>query len=125
MAMVYLLIAAVFEILFAVSMKYADGFARPGPSGLAFLGLLGGLIFLTLAMKTMPASVAYPLWTGIGTVGIVILGAVLFGESLTVQKVFFAGLILAGIIGLKATGDSAAKADDAPQHGTPTLTSSP
>ncbi|MGF1454617.1 MAG: YHS domain-containing (seleno)protein [Alphaproteobacteria bacterium] len=103
MSLVYLLIAALFEIVFAISMKYADGFARPVPSGLAFIGLLGGLIFLTLAMKTMPVSVAYPLWTGIGTMGAVLFGAILFGEALSSMKLAFVFLILAGIIGLKVT----------------------
>ncbi len=103
MALFYLLIAALFEIVFAISMKYADGFARPVPSGLAFLGLLGGLIFLTLAMKNMPVSVAYPLWTGIGTMGAVLFGAMLFGEALSPVKLGFVLLILTGIIGLKVT----------------------
>ncbi len=103
MAFVYLLIAAAFEVVFAIAMKYADGFARPMPSAIALGGLMGGFFFLTLSMKDLPVSVAYPLWTGIGTMGAVFLGALLFGESLSLAKMICVIAIVAGIIGLKLT----------------------
>ncbi|MCR9126807.1 MAG: multidrug efflux SMR transporter [Rhodobacteraceae bacterium] len=101
MAWIYLACAAVFEVMFAVAMKYSDGFTRPLASGITVLGAVGGLGFLALAMKTLPVSVAYPVWTAVGTLGTVALGYALLGESLTPLKIASALAIVAGVIGLR------------------------
>ena len=103
MAWAYLAAAAAFEIMFALSMKYADGFTRVAPTVVTVLGLVGGIGFLTLALKTLPVSVAYPVWTAVGTLGTVILGFLLLGESLTLTKFLSALAIAAGVAGLKMT----------------------
>lgn len=101
MAWLYLGIAAAFEITFALSMKYAEGFTRPVPTVITIVAVIGGITFLTLAMKTLPVSVAYPIWTAIGALGTVALGAALLGESLTLLKVASVAAIAIGVAGLK------------------------
>ncbi|AYC33899.1 QacE family quaternary ammonium compound efflux SMR transporter [Pseudomonas cavernae] len=101
MAWLFLLLAAVFEVLFAMSMKYADGFSRPLPSLLVVVAAVVGIYFLTLAMRELPVSVAYPIWTAIGTLGTVLLGVLLLGEALTATKLLSVALIVAGVAGLK------------------------
>ena len=103
MAWAYLAAAAVFEIVFAMSMKYAEGFTRLVPTVVTVIGTIGGIGFLTLALKTLPVSVAYPIWTAVGTLGTVILGFILFDEPLTATKVLSALAIVAGVAGLKMT----------------------
>jgi quaternary ammonium compound-resistance protein SugE len=100
-AWIYLSLAAAFEVMFAMSMKYSEGFTRLWPSVLTAIGVIGGIGFLTLAMKTMPVSVAYPIWTAVGTLGTVTLGFLLLGESLTPLKALSALAIVAGVAGLK------------------------
>jgi quaternary ammonium compound-resistance protein SugE len=100
-AWIYLSLAAAFEVMFAMSMKYSEGFTRLWPSILTVIGVIGGIGFLTLAMKTMPVSVAYPIWTAVGTLGTVTLGFLLLGESLTPLKALSAFAIVAGVAGLK------------------------
>ena len=101
MAWAYLAAAAAFEIVFALGMKYADGFTRPWPTAVVAVGAVGGIVPLTLAMKTLPVSVAYPIWTAVGTLGTVILGFLLLGEGLTALKIASALAIVAGVAGLK------------------------
>jgi quaternary ammonium compound-resistance protein SugE len=96
MAWTYLAAAAAFEIIFALSMKYADGFTRLLPTLVTAIAAVGGIGFLTLAMKTLPVSVAYPIWTAAGT-----LGTVLLDEQLTLAKVVSALAIVGGVAGLK------------------------
>lgn len=103
MAWVYLAAAAVFEVIFALSMKYAEGFTRLVPTVATAISVIGGVGFLTLALKTLPVSVAYPIWTAVGTLGTVLLGFVLLGEALTVNKVVCALAIVGGVAGLKLT----------------------
>jgi quaternary ammonium compound-resistance protein SugE len=103
MAWAYLAAAAAFEIMFALSMKYAEGFTRVVPTVVTVLGVIGGIAFLMLALRTLPVSVAYPIWTAVGTLGTVILGFVLLGESLTLTKFLSAVAIAAGVAGLKMT----------------------
>jgi len=104
MAWTYLAIAAIFEVLFAVGMKYSDGFTRLWPSLLTAISIVAGLGFLALAMKSLPVSVAYPVWTAIGTVGTVIFGAIMLGETLSLSKILSVATIVIGVAGLKATG---------------------
>lgn len=101
MAWIFLLVAAFFEVLFAMGMKYADGFTRLGPSLLVVLAAGAGIYFLTLALRELPVSIAYPIWTGIGTLGTVLLGTLLLGEALGPGKLLAVGLIVAGVAGLK------------------------
>ncbi|MFJ4194112.1 DMT family transporter [Pseudomonas sp. NPDC089534] len=101
MAWLLLLVAAAFEVTFAMGMKYADGFTRLWPSLITVAAAVGGVYFLTLAMRELPVSVAYPVWTAIGSLGTVLLGVVLLGESLTLVKLLSVGLIVAGVAGLK------------------------
>jgi quaternary ammonium compound-resistance protein SugE len=96
MAWLFLLIAAGFEVTFAMGMKYAEGFTRLWPSVITVVAAVGGVYFLTLAMRELPVSVAYPIWTAIGSLGTVFLGFALLGESLTLVKLLSVGLIVAG-----------------------------
>ncbi|QZP35021.1 DMT family transporter [Pseudomonas sp. DR48] len=103
MAWLFLLIAAGFEVTFAMGMKYAEGFTRLWPSLITVVAAVGGIYFLTLtlAMRELPVSIAYPIWTAIGSLGTVFLGFALLGESLTALKLVSVGLIVAGVVGLK------------------------
>ncbi|MCK0198569.1 multidrug efflux SMR transporter [Ancylobacter sp. 6x-1] len=101
MAWLYLAIAAAFEIVFAGGLKEADGFTRLVPSLITLAAGAASLAFLTFAMRSIPVSIAYPAWAAVGTVGTVLLGAMLFGEALSVMKVVCVLAILAGIVGLK------------------------
>ncbi|QEY70196.1 DMT family transporter [Pseudomonas denitrificans (nom. rej.)] len=102
MAWAMLMVAAVFEVMFAVSMKYAEGFTRPLPTVVTVVAVIGGIFFLTLAMRQLPVSIAYPVWTAIGTLGTVFFGFVLLGEALTLTKLASVVLIVAGVAGLRA-----------------------
>ena len=93
--------AGLFEVGWAIGLKYTDGFSRLWPSVGTILAMILSLAFLGLALKTLPVGTAYAVWTGIGAVGTVILGIVLFAEPATVLRLGCVGLILAGIIGLK------------------------
>lgn len=101
MAWAYLAAAAFFEVVFALGMKYADGFTRILPTIVVVVGAIAGIACLTMAMKTLPVSVAYPIWTAVGTLGTVILGFMLLDEPLTPLKVASATAIVAGVAGLK------------------------
>ena len=103
MAWAYLAAAATFEIIFAMSMKYAEGFTRVVPTAITVVGVIGGIGFLTLAMKTLPVSIAYPIWTAVGTLGTVLLGYLLLDEPLTATKLLSALAIVGGVAGLKMT----------------------
>ena len=101
MAWTYLLIAGLLEVGWAIGLKYTDGFSRLWPSIGTILAMIFSLAFLGQALKTLPVGTAYAVWTGIGAVGTVILGIVLFAEPATVLRLACVGLILSGIIGLK------------------------
>ena len=101
MAWTYLAIAGLFEIGWAIGLKYSDGFSKPVPSLLTVVAMGLSIWLLALAMKTIPVGTAYAVWTGIGAVGVAILGMVLFGESREILRLACLFLIIAGIIGLK------------------------
>lgn len=101
MAWVYLALAAIFEVTFAMSMKYSDGFTKPLASILTAVAVVGGITFLTLSMKTLPVSIAYPIWTAVGTLGTIVLGYLYLGESLTMTKALSAAAIIVGVAGLR------------------------
>jgi quaternary ammonium compound-resistance protein SugE len=101
MAWTYLFIAGLFEIGWAVGLKYTDGFSRFWPSLGTILAMALSIAFLGLALKTLPVGTAYAVWTGIGAAGTVLLGIVLFAEPATALRLGCVGLILCGILGLK------------------------
>ncbi len=103
MAWVVLVIAGLFEIGWAIGLKHTEGFTRPWPTVGTVLAMLVSVALLGLAMRTLPVGTAYAVWTGIGAVGTVVLGIVLFGEPATAARLACVGLILAGIVGLKLT----------------------
>jgi quaternary ammonium compound-resistance protein SugE len=101
MAWVILVLAGLFEIGWAVGLKYTDGFTRLWPTVGTVASMLVSLGLLGLALKSLPLGTAYAVWTGVGTVGTAILGIVLLGESAAVMRLVCIGLIVAGIVGLK------------------------
>jgi quaternary ammonium compound-resistance protein SugE len=101
MAWFILFIAGLLEIGWAVGLKYTHGFTRPIPSLLTLLCVVLSMGLLGLAVRTLPLGTAYAIWTGIGTVGTVILGIYLFGEEVTPARLVCIALIVAGIVGLK------------------------
>ena len=103
MAWLYLLIAGLFEVAWAMGLKYTDGFSRVWPSALTILAMIISFGFLAQALKTIPVGTGYAVWTGIGAVGTATLGIILFWESASWTRLGSIGLILAGIIALKAT----------------------
>ncbi|MBB5690814.1 quaternary ammonium compound efflux SMR transporter SugE [Roseomonas alkaliterrae] len=97
----YLAGAGLFEVGWAVGLKFTHGFTRPVPTVLTVLSMIVSLGLLGLALRTLPLGTAYAIWTGIGTIGTVALGIILFGEAATAFRLACVGLILAGIVGLK------------------------
>lgn len=96
-----LLLAGVFEVTWAVAMKYSEGFTRLLPSVVTAVGYLASALFLALALKKLPLGTAYAMWTGFGIIGTTILSVVLFREGLSIAQVGCIVLIAAGIAGLK------------------------
>jgi quaternary ammonium compound-resistance protein SugE len=103
MAWALLFVAGLFEIGWAIGVKYTDGFTRLVPSALTLLSMIASVILLGFAVRTLPIGTAYTVWGAIGTVGTVILGVVLFGDSATATRLACIALIVAGSIGLKLT----------------------
>ncbi|MFL9924732.1 quaternary ammonium compound efflux SMR transporter SugE [Herbaspirillum lusitanum] len=101
MAWIILVLAGLFEIAWAVGLKYTEGFTRLWPSLATAGAMVVSIVLLALAVKTLPLSTAYAIWTGIGAVGAVILGIVLFNESASTARLLCLLMIVAGIIGLK------------------------
>jgi len=101
MAWVYLTVAGLFEIGWAIGLKYSHGFSRPVPSLLTVAAMAMSLWLLSIAMKSIPVGTAYAVWTGIGAIGVAVLGMVLFGESREIVRLVCLFLIIAGILGLK------------------------
>jgi quaternary ammonium compound-resistance protein SugE len=103
MAWIVLFVAGLFEIGWAIGLKYTEGFSRLWPS-LATAGcMVISIALLGWAMRTLPVGTAYAVWTGIGAVGTVVLGILLLGEAASVARLACVGLIVAGIVGLKLT----------------------
>lgn len=101
MAWIALFFAGLFEIGWAVGLKYTEGFTRLAPSALTIAAMVASLWLLAVALKSMPLGTSYAVWTGIGTVGTAVLGIVLFGESTDPLRLLCIGLIVIGIAGLK------------------------
>ena len=103
MPWILLFIAGLLEVGWAIGLKYTEGFTRLWPSVGTLAAMTVSVVLLGLAMRTLPVGTAYAVWTGIGAVGTVILGIVLFAEPATAARLGCVGLIVAGIIGLKLT----------------------
>ena len=101
LAWIYLVIAGLFEVVWAIGLKYTEGWSRLWPSVGTAAAMVVSLIFLSLAMKVLPVGTSYAVWTGIGAIGTVILGIVLFAEPATAIRLGCVALILTGIVGLK------------------------
>lgn len=101
MSWLILIGAGLLEIFWALGMKYSDGFTRPLPSLITALLIAVSVYMLGQAVRTLPVGLAYGVWTGIGTVGTVIMGIVLFGESASPARLLCIALIIAGIVGLR------------------------
>jgi quaternary ammonium compound-resistance protein SugE len=101
MAWVYLFLAAALEVIMGLSLKFNEGWTRPGPSGLAVAAALGSIYLLALALRSLPVGAAYAIWTGIGTVGLILVGATVFGEAVSGSRVLFLALTIGGIVGLR------------------------
>lgn len=101
MAWIYLLIAAAFEVQWAITMKYTQGFSKPWPTAACVAGMVVSVYFLALAQRTLPVGTSYAVWTGIGAAGTAIAGMVLFQESRDLLRVLCIALIVAGVLGLK------------------------
>jgi quaternary ammonium compound-resistance protein SugE len=106
MAWLFLYIAGLLEIFWAISLKNTDGFRNLRWSVLTVVGMTASFYFLAQALKTIPVGTAYAVWTGIGAAGTAILGIMLFSESAALPRIACIGLILAGIVGLKLTSSS-------------------
>ena len=101
MPWVYLTIAGFFECIWAIGLKYTDGFTRLWPSLLTIAAMAASFLLLSLAMRSIPIGTAYAVWTGIGAAGVAIVGMLLFGEPRELVRLASIGLIVAGIFGLK------------------------
>ena len=101
MAWIYLFLAGLFEIGWAVGLKYSHGFTKLWPSAFTIGTMAISILLLGLALRSLPLGTAYAIWTGIGTIGTAILGIILFSEPAEALRLACIGLIAAGIIGLK------------------------
>ena len=100
-----LIIAGLFEVVWAIFLKNSKGFTQVGPSILFIITLFISMGLLAYSMRTIPMSIAYPVWTGIGAVGGVIAGMIFFKDDVSIQKIVFLLFILIGIIGLKISSN--------------------
>ena len=103
MAWINLAIAGILEVLWAISLKYTEGFSKLWPSLFTVVGMVASFYFLAQALKVIPVGTGYAIWTGIGAAGTAILGIFLFDESATPARLACITVIVAGIIGLKHT----------------------
>ena len=98
-----LVAAGLLEVGWAMGLKYADGFTKPVASVLTGVAIVASMVLLSMAARTIPIGTAYAVWTGIGAAGAAILGILLFHEGASPARVFFLAMLIASIIGLKAT----------------------
>lgn len=105
-AWIYLIIAGLFEAVWAIGLKYAHGFTKLWPSVITVVAMAISVYFLALAVKNLPVGTAYAVWTGIGALTTAILGIILFGEPVHFSRIFFMLLLLIAIVGLKFTANA-------------------
>lgn len=103
MAWLQLVIAGLFEVVWATSLKYTEGFTKLYPTIITIVGMIISFYFLSSAIKTLPMGTAYAIWTGIGAVGAVLVGIIAFNEPKDAMRLVFVGCIVVGILGLKIT----------------------
>ena len=103
MSWILVIVSGLVEACWAIGLKASEGFTRPLPTVLTLIGMFASFVMLATAARTLPIGTAYAVWVGIGAVGAVVLGAVFYGEAMTVGRVASVVLILAGIGGLKLT----------------------
>jgi quaternary ammonium compound-resistance protein SugE len=103
MPWIYLTLAGLFEVVWAIGLKYTEGFTRLWPSLTTIAAMIASIVLLAMAVKTLPIGTAYAIWTGIGAVGAVILGMVLFGDAASPMRLACVALVLVGMVGLKLT----------------------
>ncbi|WP_418178713.1 quaternary ammonium compound efflux SMR transporter SugE [Aliarcobacter lanthieri] len=103
MSWIILFLAGIFEVVWAIGLKYSEGFTKLTPSIITIVTMIISFYLLSLALKSLPLGTAYAVWVGIGTIGTVIAGIFLFGESMNIIRVISILFILLGIIGLKLT----------------------
>ncbi|MBD3731495.1 MAG: quaternary ammonium compound efflux SMR transporter SugE [Sphingopyxis sp.] len=101
MPWVYLVIAGLFEVVWAFSMKQSDGFTRPGPTIVTIAAMIASFALLSLSMKSLPLGTAYTIWTGIGAVGAFLVGIAMLGEPASAMRIVAALLIVAGLVLMK------------------------
>ncbi|MBL8594540.1 MAG: quaternary ammonium compound efflux SMR transporter SugE [Devosia sp.] len=101
MAWVYLAVAGLLEVVWAIGLKYTEGFTRLGPTALTVTAMVASVVLLGIALRELPVGTGYAIWTGIGTIGTALLGIMLFHEPATALRLASIGLIVAGIVGLK------------------------
>jgi quaternary ammonium compound-resistance protein SugE len=106
MAWFLLIIAGLLEVAWAIGLKYTEGFTRLVPSVFTGLAIVGSMLLLGIAARTLPIGTAYGVWVGIGAVGAAVFGIILFQEPATPARLFFLGLLLVAIIGLKISSPS-------------------
>ena len=104
MAWAILIVAGIFEVIWAIALKYSEGFTKLWPSVIFIIAAWLSFACLFLALKHIPMGSAYAVWTGIGAVGIAIIGMVWFGEPATLFRIVCIALIVIGIVGLKLSG---------------------
>ena len=105
MAWILLVVAGLLECGWAIGLKYTDGFTKLWPSVLTIAGIVASMFLLSVAARTLPIGTAYAVWVGIGAAGAAILGMVLLGETASPARLFFLGLLLVAIVGLKFTAE--------------------
>jgi len=104
MPWVILIVAALFEVGWAIGLKFTDGFTRLWPSVWTAAAIVASMILLAVAARTLPIGTAYAMWTGIGAAGTAVLGMWLFGEPATAGRLVSLALVVAGVVGLKLAG---------------------
>ena len=105
MAWVLLVIAGLLEVVWSYTMKLSEGFSKPIPTVITGVGLIGSLILLSMAMRTLPLGTAYTIWTGIGAIGAFIRGIVALGEAATPMRILAAALIVGGLLLMKLSSN--------------------
>lgn len=102
MSWLCLFLAGLFEVVWATALKLSDGFSRLVPSAVMVGAMIASFVLLSRAVKVLPLGTAYTIWTGIGALGALVVGILWFKEPATAQRIFFAALLLVGLVGLKA-----------------------
>jgi quaternary ammonium compound-resistance protein SugE len=100
-AWMYIIVAGLLEVVWAIGLKYSDGFSKAGASAVTLTAMAGSMWLLAQALRVLPAGSGYAVWTGIGAVGTALLGIILLGESRSAPRLLFMAMIVVGILGLR------------------------